>query len=189
MLIASAIGSQSAGAQSSAATFTISAGDASLTRTGSGSIPFTLTSVNGFAGSIVVGCDAPVVPAGVHIPTCGGGPVRLYTLAADQTLTGALTLNAYGAPVPAAIRPANNPLLAVLFLVALLSGLRLRRRSARWLPLALLVAGIVPFSSILGCGTAPQGFTPGVYAYTVTAALYRSPAPLERGVNATVTIH
>lgn len=188
LLLALPLRAAPAASQSTAGTFTISAGSATITPTGSGAIPFTLTSVNGFAGSIVVGCQPPDVAAGVKIPTCGGGPVRLYTLSADQALTGTLTLYSYGSGVPAAIMPVKNPALAVLLVVLLLSGLTLRRRSARRLALPLVLIALIPFSWISGCGTGPQGFTPGTYAYTVTASEYGSVTPLQEGATATVTI-
>jgi hypothetical protein len=128
------------------------------------------------------------VSAGVKIPVCGGGPVRLYSLTADQVVTGTITLFAYGAPLPAGFGPANHPVIALLLAVALLSGLTLRRRSARWLMLPLVLAAVIPLSSILGCGSAPQGFTPGTYNYTVTATQYGSATPLQQGTTATVTV-
>ncbi len=178
----------SAVAQAPAGTFTISAGSVSIAPTGSGAIPFTLTSVNGFAGSIVVGCEPPSVSAGVKIPVCGGGPVRLYSLAADQVVTGTITLFAYGSPLPAGFGPANHPMIAVLLAVALLGGLTVRRRSARRLTLLLVFAAVIPLSSIAGCGSTPQGFTPGAYNYTVTATQYGSATPLQQGTTATVTV-
>lgn len=188
LLLGLAVGAAPAVAQVPTGTFTISAGSATITRTGSGSIPFTLTSVNGFAGQIVVGCAPPTVPAGVKIPLCGGGPFHLYTLTADQVLTDSLTLYSYGSGIPAGVVPVKSPVLAVLLVVLLLSGLTVRRRWARRLTLPLVVVALIPFSSILGCGTAPQGFTPGTYNYTVTASQYGSTTPLEQGASAVVTI-
>lgn len=186
--VAIAIASFSAVAQVPSGTFTISAGSVSITPTGSGAIPFTLTSVNGYTGSIVIGCQPPTVAAGVHIPVCGGGPVRLYSLTADQVLTGTITLFAFGAPMPAGFGLGGHPLATLLLVIALLSGLTLRRRSARWLTLSLVFAAVIPFSSILGCGSTPQGFTPGSYNYTITATQYGSATPLQQGTNAAVTV-
>jgi hypothetical protein len=188
LLFVLAVASFSAVAQAPAGTFTVSAGGVSIAPTGGGAIPFTLTSVNGFAGSIVVGCQPPSVSAGVKIPVCGGGPVRLYSLTADQVVTGTITLFAYGSPLPAGFGPANHPVIGLLLVVALLSGLTLRRRSARWLTLPLIFAAAIPFCSILGCGGSPQGFTPGAYNYTVTATQYGSATPLQQGTTATVTV-
>ena len=169
-------------------TFTISAGSASITPTGSGSIPFTLTSVNGFSGQIVVGCQPPAVPPNVKIPSCGGGPIALYTLTDSQVLNGSLGLNAYGAPVPVGVLAAHNPLLAILFVIALLSGLTLRRRSAHLLKLPLLLVAFALLSCVVGCGSNPQGYTPGTYNYTVTASQYGTVTPLQEGTSAVVTV-
>lgn len=188
LAFAFAFTSFSAVAQSPTGTFTISAGDVSITQTGSGTIPFTLASVNGFAGSIVIGCQPPNVAAGVNIPFCGGGPVRVYTLTADQAITGTITLFAYGSPMPAGFGPVSHPLVAFLLVVALLAGLTFRRRSARWLTLPLLLVMLIPLSSTLGCVSRPRGFTPGTYGYTITATQYGLVTPLQKATTVTLTI-
>lgn len=175
--------------QSTTGTFVISAGSIAITPTGSGAIPFTLTSVDGFSGSVMVQCEAPVVPAGVNIPICGGGPIRLYTLTSGQALTGSIELYSDRVPVPASLAPSSNPAFAIFIAIALLSGLTVRRRSAHRLRLPLLLAGLALVSCISGCGTGPQGFTPGTYTYTVTATQSGSVNPLTEGAHATVSIH
>jgi hypothetical protein len=49
-------------AQSATPAFTISASNTTMPASGMGAIPFTLTSVNGFAGSVVVGLVLRVSP-------------------------------------------------------------------------------------------------------------------------------
>lgn len=144
--------------------------------------------MNGFTGSLVVSCSPPAVLPTVKIPTCGGGPIALYNLTPDRVINGTIELFPYGAPIPVAVSPVKNPFLACLLTLALLAGLTLRRRSARRLTLPLVLAALIPLSPMLGCGSSPRGFTPGTYTYVVSASQYPSTTPLERGVNATVTI-
>jgi hypothetical protein len=127
------------------------------------------------------------VPAGVSIPYCGNAPVVSYTLIADQVVTGNFPLYGNGVTVPAGLIASRNPALAIFFIVALLSGLTLRRRSARRLTLPLFLAVLAALSCTTGCGSTPKGFTPGTYTYVVGAT--QSPVPLYLGANATVTIH
>jgi hypothetical protein len=176
----------SATAQSSAPTFTITTSNVSVSTTGTGSIPYTLSSVNGYIGTIVLKCQAPTEPAGVNIPYCGTAPVVSYQLTANQVVTGSFPL--YGTvAVPAGFMVSNNPAFAVLFIVALLSGLTLRRGTARRLTLPLLLVALAALCCTTGCGSVPHGFTPGTYTYVVGAT--QSPVPLYVGANSTVTIH
>lgn len=183
LLIAAILAALPALAQS----YTISASNVTITTSGGGSIPFTLSSVKGFIGTIAIGCELPTVAAGVKIPSCGGGPVLTKTLTAGEVINSSINLNSYGTVEPVGFLLAGHPALTIVLAVALLAGLTLRRRSARrfTLPLALLALAALSFLS--GCGT-PGGFTPGTYTYTVTAAEFGSPAPLSQGANAIVTI-
>jgi hypothetical protein len=181
-------------AQSAAPTFTITTSNVNLSTTGTGSIPYTVTAVNGYTGTVIIKCQTPIVPAGVSIPYCGTAPVVSYTLDPDPKVdpgypvaTGTFPL--YGnTVVPASLGfvAGHNPVWAIFGIVALLSGFTLRRPTARrfTLPLFLAVFGALCCTS--GCGSAPRGFTPGTYTYVVSAT--QSPVPLYVGANATVTI-
>jgi hypothetical protein len=178
-------------AQSPAPTFTLTTGNVSLSTTGTGSISYTLTAVNGYIGTIIVRCVAPTVPAGINIPYCGPNQVDTQTLAQKDknypVYTGSFPLFGNSVTTPASFTASHNPLLAIFFIVALLSGLTLRRRTARRLTLPLFLAVLAALSCTTGCGTTPHGFTPGAYTYVVSAI--QSPVPLYLGANATVTIH
>jgi hypothetical protein len=175
-------------AQSAAPTFTLTPSNATVSPTGTGSIPYTLSSVNGYVGTVIINCQAPIVPAGVYIPYCGTAPVVSYTLSANQVVTGSFPL--YGnTVVPASLGfiTGHNPVLAVFFIIALLSGFTLRRHAARRLTLPLFLAVLAALCCTSGCGSAPRSFTPGTYTYVVSAT--QSPVPLYLGANATVTIN
>jgi hypothetical protein len=188
-------------AQSSAPTFTITTSNVSLSTTGTGSIPYTLTSVNGYIGKITVQCEAPTVPAGVSIPYCvvptnaancdptlsNPPPANICTLTANQAFASSFSLIGNTAISPAGVSASQNPALAIFFVVALLSGLTLRRKAARRLTLPLFLAVLAGLSCTTGCGTAYHGFTPGTYTYVITAT--QTPVSLQLGANATVTIH
>ena len=178
---------------SAAPTFTIATGN------GTGSIPYTLTSVSGYTGTVIVRCQAPTVAAGVNIPYCvvpsnaancnptisNPPPANICTLAANQVFTSSFSL--VGNSVSAGFVASHNPALAIFFIVALLSGLTLRRHTARRLTLPLMIAMLAALSCATGCGNHPQGFTPGTYTYVISAT--QSPVPLVTSANATVTIH
>ena len=193
-------------AQSTSPTFTLTTSSATVSSTGAGtsSIPFTLTSVNGYTGTVTVNCVAPTVPAGVRVPYCviptnatncnpppapplAPPPPNVCTLTANQVFTGSFSLVGNTATVPAGFGVSHNPAIAIFFIVALLSGLTLRRRSARRLTLPLFLVVLAGLSCTTGCGNVPSGFTPGTYTYVVSAT--QSPVPLYLGANATVTIH
>jgi hypothetical protein len=174
-------------AQSSAPTFTITATNASLSTTGTGSIPYTLTSVDGYIGTIIVKCEVPIVPAGVSIPNCGNAPIVSYTLTADQVVNGSFQLYGNTVVTPAGFSASRNPALAIFFIVALLTVLTLRRKAAHRLTLPLFLVMLGALCCTTGCGSAPRGFTPGTYTYVVSAT--QSPVSLYLGTKATVTIH
>jgi len=77
-----------------APSFTISATNVAMPLSGIVSIPFTLTSVNGFVGSVAVLCIEPTVAGSVHEgPYCDqGGPLMAYPLTANGTTTGSIMI-------------------------------------------------------------------------------------------------
>ncbi|HEY4010830.1 MAG TPA: hypothetical protein VGM11_11815, partial [Acidobacteriaceae bacterium] len=180
LLVAVLLATLPAIAQSSAPTFTLTTSNVSLSTNGTGSIPYTLTAVNGYIGTIILRCQAPTVAAGVNIPYCGGGPVVSSTLNPKDTnypvYTGSFPLYGNGVIVPSGIAVSRNPVVAIFFIVALLSGLSLRRKTARRLTLPLFFAVLGALCCTTGCGSASQGFTPGTYKYVVSAT--QSPVPL-----------
>ncbi|MGH9598474.1 MAG: hypothetical protein ACRD27_01310, partial [Terracidiphilus sp.] len=138
-------GATSVRAQAAAPSFTITASNATMPTSGDGSIAFTLTSVNGFAGSVAVGCGPANPPTGAILPQCnyaGGGVASPpYTLTANGTVTGSLNLVAYippcsgPCPVSLPLRPEHGGAASLALAGVLLLGLGFRRRAARWLTL------------------------------------------------------
>lgn len=165
-------------AHAAAPNFSISATSVTMPSSGSGSIPFTLTSVNGYVGSIVVQCSDVNAPTGAKIPYCGAGLLHAYDLAANTVVKDNLTLAPYGAPIPAGL--AGGALLLGF-------GLR-RRRKSRWATLALALVGtLFCLGGAVGCGGNPNGMTPGTYTYTVTASDIKT--NLAVSTTANVTVH
>ncbi|MHB8304072.1 MAG: hypothetical protein ACYDC6_14830, partial [Acidobacteriaceae bacterium] len=166
-------------AQAFAATpsFTISASNITMPFSGTGSIPFTLTSVNGFAGTVHVTCTAPNPPAGVRVPAVSeGGPVTPpYVLTANATAKGVIVILASPpVPTPARLnhpRPGEGASWALAG--ALMLGLGLRsRRAHRFTRLLLAVGMLIGLMGISACGSSPETLTPGSYTYTLNANAY-----------------
>jgi hypothetical protein len=172
------------GAQTAAPHFTIAAANVTMPSSGSGTIPFTLTSVSGFAGSVIVECSGPTVAAGVEVPNCASVPVPApIVLSANGTATGSVSLNAIEYVTS---KDAGGPKLrghgGVSWAVAgvLLLGVGFGRR--RRLSGVLLAVGMmVGLTAMSGCGGGPATLTPGVYAYTLNAFETGSttPGPVE----------
>ena len=166
----------------------------SNTSSGTGTTSFTLTSVNGYTGSVGVNCNAPNPPAGVTVPICDfGGPAYApYTLTANQTITGTITFaNSLPAcnPCPVSLpRSRGHKLPATLALAgAILFAFGFRRRASRWLTLTLFalgsLAGLVGTSA---CGGNKTVVTPGTYAYTISAVDLTTFANVSTSVQVTV---
>lgn len=176
--------------------FTIWASNVTMPSSGTGSIPFTLTSVNGYSGTVMVHCDDYNAPEGAKLPICGGSVAPLiYTLTANQVLNESSALSA--SPVPCTTNPCPVKLThrqghggaASLMLAAvLLLGLGLRRRAARWLTLMLLAVGtLAGLAEINACGGGSGStLTPGVWPYTFVAADTTTNETATTTVNVTV---
>jgi hypothetical protein len=177
--------------------FTITATNvtmSSTTSSGSGSSSFTLTSVNGYAGTVGINCSNLDPPAGVNVPICDfGGPAFpvSYTLTANQVVTGSiLFLNSQPpckdgvCPVSLPHRGARRLPQGLALAGALLLGFGFRRRTARWLTLTLLAVGtLAGLAAISACGGNNNVVTPGTYAYTIMAK------DLTTNASATTSIH
>ena len=76
--------------------FTIAASNVTMSATGSSSVTFTLTSVDGYSGTINVICDPTNEPVGATLPLCGQpSPIAdpdVLTLDADGTVQGSFPL-------------------------------------------------------------------------------------------------
>ena len=158
-----------------APSFTITGSNVTMPFSGTATFPFTLTSVNGFAGTIFVSCAQPAVPAGVKLPYLEfpGPVVRGFVLTANGTTTGTIgILSAVPVPIPVRWNLPSHPghgETAIWSLAgALLLGLGLCRKRAL-APRLLLAAGMfLGLTAISACGGQPT-LTPGTYTYTLTA--------------------
>ncbi len=184
--------------------FTIAATNVTMSSsiaTGTGSSTFTLTSVNGYAGSIRVSCNIPTPIAGVSVPYCGAGvaaggaavpAVPPITLTANEAVPGTVAFyNATvpcGNPCPVSLpRPAGHKLASGIALAGvMLFGLGFRRRAARWLTLTLLAVGaLAGLAAISACGN-NSVVTPGTYAYTIVATDTTTSVSVTSSINVTV---
>lgn len=180
-------------AQATAPSFTISAGNATMPVSGSGTIPFILTSHDGYAGTLNASCAPTSPPAGARLPYCGtGGPVAVvYNLSANATINETLNLSAV--PVPLVDgrlnRSSHGAEAAWAFVGVLLFGFSFRRRRARWITLPLLAAAMLAgFMGLDACGggNGGQTLTPGTYAYTITATDIHTQVSASTTINITV---
>lgn len=197
ILLALAPGLSRAQAPAPTPSFTISASNSTMPSNGDGGIPITLTSVDGFAGTVVVGCSQPNTPASVIAPVCDyPGPVTsTYVLNANTTLNEVI-----GVSPPINTNPTARLNLpthgtghgerAIWSLAGVLMlGLGLRRRRARPSTRLLLAIGtLIGLTGISACG-GPETLTPGTYTYTLTANdPYDTNNPLSVSTTATVTV-
>lgn len=175
-LVAFAVGAGGAQMPAPVPSFTISASNITMPSSGEGGIPFTLTSVNGFAGSIGVSCTPPAPPVGVREAQCGGGPSGVpIALAANATAAGNSGLMAYVYFPPKASsklnleRPGGGTSWALAGVLML--GFGLHRRRARRSGILLLAVGmLIGLMGISACSAGPETLTPGVYTYTLNAS-------------------
>ena len=56
--------------------FALSATSVTMPPAGDTSLPYTLTSLNGYSGDVAVACTAVNAPAKAKVPACGAGPAR-----------------------------------------------------------------------------------------------------------------
>ena len=160
-----------AGAATPVPSFTITASNVTMPSSGEVSIPFTLTSVNGFVGSVGILCSEPTVAGSKHEgPYCENyGAVQSYSLSVNGTATGGYKIVAIKPPlVPAAgLRHSGGATWALAGVLML--GLGLRKRSQR-LARGLLGMGLIGLTGLglSGCG-GPPTLRPGDYVFTLTA--------------------
>jgi hypothetical protein len=177
-----------------APSFKISASNVTMPSSGMVSIPFTLTSVNGFVGSVAVQCVGPTEPAGVKAPFCEDfGPVRAYPLTADGTTTGSFEVVAIPpkvVPVVSGVNPLRHGRGASWALAGILMlGLGLQgRRTRRFARVLLAIGGIgLTGMGISGCG-GPPTLTPGAYTFTLNANSVSDTLSLSLSASTTATV-
>jgi hypothetical protein len=181
--------------------FTIAATNVTMSSSGSsgqGSSSFTLTSVNGYAGTVGINCSAPTPPAGVTVPLCSfGGPAfsDFASLAANQAASGTIAFRnsmppCNPCPVNLPRRRRDHGLSPDLALAAaFLFGFGFRRRAARRLTLTLFALGaLAALAGISACAGNNSSIhvTPGTYAYTINAVDMNSNEVVTTSINVTV---
>lgn len=161
--------------------FTISTTNITLPISGSGNIPITLSSVNGYTGLVIIGCTTSSPLPGVLEPYCDpphfGAALSLDLSASEPTVTGNIPITSLPEPVansrvsrPGLENTAGWALAGVLML-----GLGLPPRRGRRPTLLLLVVvsliGLVGISACADGGSSNhETLTPGTYTYTIRAA-------------------
>ena len=174
--------------------FTLVASNTTTSASGSGSIPYTLTSINGYSGTLVLGCSAVNAPAAARVPVCTTSATTSPAVIEGVQLTAGEVLNKslpiYYGIVPASSASRQRGLGAErgLWLAgALLLGVGLRRR-AGWLKASLLaVFLLVGMGAITACGgSSSNGPSAGAYSYLVSATDLSS--KLSASTKITVTV-
>jgi hypothetical protein len=173
--------------------FTITATNVTMSSgssSGMGSTSFTLTSVNGYTGSVGVTCVPASIPTGVRVPVCGGSALMpAYTLAANQVVTKTISLYNFPVPTPASLKHRRGHGLATGLVLAgaLLCGFGTWGRGRRWLALTLFaICSFFALAGISACGANNNYVTPGTYAYTVAATDVSSSATVTASFNVRV---
>ena len=153
-----------------APSFTVAATNVTMPSGGNvTSSPFTLTSVNSYAGQVLVSCGYAGGNMGARVPTCGIYTNPMFALGANQTVKGSLTLSPYGKVIPysamrrTGVGSAGVPVLAAAVLCFFTLGRRLRGAGRGWV--AMILVGLVGIGGITSCGSGLSGTFP----YTVMA--------------------
>lgn len=171
-----------------AATASFNIATTNVTMPGGGNLGishFTLASINGYSGRLVVSSQYSGGDMNAKPPNCGIRTAPLYTLNANSTVSGSLTCYPYGKVVPVVQRhrpPANRaPPLVLAFAGWFILRRRLRATAARWL--SLLVTGAIIAAGISACGG--NGLS-GNYPFTVTATDTATQASVSTSFTVTV---
>jgi hypothetical protein len=189
-------------ALASAPSFTITATNVTMSSnaaSGTGSTSITLTSVNGYAGTVGIICSGPTESGASNLPICNlGGPayVAFETLTANQTASG--TVAFYNSHPPCNPCPVNLPRRAghrlpvgLALAGALVFGFGFQRKAPRWLVLILVTVGsLAGLAGISACGgnSANNVVTPGTYTYTLSAVDMNTPPSASVTTSVTVTV-
>jgi hypothetical protein len=188
LVVASALALPAVPVLAATPTFTVAATNVTLPGNGNvGTSQFTLTSINGYSGSLLVSSEYSGGDMNAKPPNCGIHTAPIYTLKANSTVTGTLSCFPFGKVVPIAMkhRRAAGPVLAPAAGLAVLFCFMFRRRmraaGARWLGVFLL--GVISVATVASCGG--NGLS-GMYPFTVTATDTVTNARVNTSITVTV---
>jgi hypothetical protein len=192
-LLASSFWSPGSRALAATPDFTITATNVTMSSSsssGAGSTSFTLTSVNGYTGSVSVTCVPSNIPARVRVPVCGGSvPPPAYPLAANQVVTKTISLYNSPVPLPASLmhRKSHGLVTGLALSGVLLCGFGTPARARRWFTLTLFaLCAFFALAGFSACGASNNYVTPGIYTYTVAATDVSASATVTASFNVTV---
>ncbi len=175
-------------AQAVTSSFTITATNVTMPGGGNpGTSNFTLTSVNGYSGKLVVISNYSGGDMNAKPPNCGIHTAPLFVLNANGTVSGTLTCYPYGKVVPVvkldrpSSLPTRAPVPGLAFAGWVLLRRRLRRTAARWLGVLLL--GAISVAGLTACGG--NGLS-GTYPFTVVATDTVTQATANASITVTV---
>jgi hypothetical protein len=153
--------------------FTITATNVTMpaSSTGTATSQLTLTSLNGYTGTVTIQCGPVNYRPGMKLPYCPWGLPVGYTLDVNQTVKGSIYFSYIPVPIANALprldpKPSHAPEGLALASV-LLAGLGFRRRCARWF--ALIALAVVTLGGVAGITACGGSSISGTYPYTLTA--------------------
>lgn len=168
--------------------FTIAATNVTMPGNGNpGTSRFTLVSVDGYSGRLLVNSEFIGNEMNAKPPNCGVRTAPLYTLSANQAVQGTLTCYPYGKVVPVVKLERRlswrhtGPILALALASFILFRRRTRATAAHWF--ALFVLSIITMMAVASC--AGNGVS-GTYPFTVTATDAVTQATVSTSITVTV---
>ena len=132
---------------------------------------FTVTSINGFSGSVSVSCTGPnseILP-NLVLPECNG-PAPNITVPANGSASGTISFYPPWAD-PYSARAHPLPVLAVVAVGSIVLLPRLKSNRCRWFACLVLGCSMIPLCLLVGClGNGGLAMTPGTFQYTLNAS-------------------
>lgn len=175
VLLLLAFGGVGAHALAAAPSFTMTVKNITMPTNGNGSTPLTVTAVNGYTGTIVLGCVTPTPPSGTLEPYCG--PPPHFGPALSTVLTASEPTVTVNFPITSFVEPTASSKLnshghgegAGLALAGVLMfGFGLGKRKSRRTFLLLAVGMFLGLTGIIACGGGNiETLTPGTYTYLI----------------------
>ncbi len=188
LVLACGLGMIGVYAQAATPSFTVAATNVTMPGGGNpGTSQFTLASVNGYSGKLVVNSQYSGGDMNAKPPNCGIHTAPLFTLNSNSTVSGTLTCYPYGKVVPIAVsyRPLRRqprvPVIGFALAIWLLFGRRARAGARRWMSVLLL--GAISAAALSACGG--NGLS-GTYPFTVTATDSATQASVSTSITVTV---